>query len=360
MDLQEKITAEEIMNQYDDEHKNFEKVLEIASKILNSKLKDSNIFMVGITSRIKQKTSLQGKLFRKSGKYSSLYDITDILGMRLISYYSDDIAKIADIVESSFIVDYDNSVNKADELDVKSFGYVSVHYIVSLKIEDSNDEHLSSLRFEIQLRSGLQHIWADINHDMEYKNTFGVPKNIVRRFSRIAGLLEIADDEFISLRKEMNDYVMNTRQNLSDGKIENIVINDITLDEYMNHSKKMNSFLETLSHKACLKNSEIAKISPSPYVSQLNFLGITLLEQIDLLIDRAGGTAIEMAMETLRLLDIDILSSNVGLRFLCRAELALGDYTKDQITDFFMYSYEKRDKALKQADSIIEWRNRNL
>jgi hypothetical protein len=62
------------------------------------------------------------------------------------------------------------------------------------------------LKFEIQVRSILQHAWAEIEHDLGYKSKQSVPKQIRRRFSRVAGLLELADAEFAAIRAELANY----------------------------------------------------------------------------------------------------------------------------------------------------------
>lgn len=62
------------------------------------------------------------------------------------------------------------------------------------------------LKLEIQIRSILQHTWAEIEHDIGYKSELEVPKSIRRKFSRMAGLLELADQEFDAIRVELKNY----------------------------------------------------------------------------------------------------------------------------------------------------------
>ena len=52
------------------------------------------------------------------------------------------------------------------------------------------------LKCEIQIRSVLQHAWAEIEHDLGYKSELTIPKEVRRSFSRLAGLLELGDKEF--------------------------------------------------------------------------------------------------------------------------------------------------------------------
>jgi uncharacterized protein YeeX (DUF496 family) len=65
------------------------------------------------------------------------------------------------------------------------------------------------LKFEVQIRSILQHSWAEIEHDIGYKGKFSIPDIAKRRFSRIAALLETADLEFVRLRNELSTYEQN-------------------------------------------------------------------------------------------------------------------------------------------------------
>jgi hypothetical protein len=68
--------------------------------------------------------------------------------------------------------------------------------------------------FEIQIRTILQHAWAETDHDLGYKSEASIPLEIRRRFSRIASLLEIADAEFSSIRSYLNDYAQQVSQRL--------------------------------------------------------------------------------------------------------------------------------------------------
>ncbi len=162
-----------------------------------------------INYRVKTKQSATKKVFSKPDRYKQPSDLKDLLGLRIITYFSDDVDRIAEILTTEFEVDEQNSVDKRAIQDPDRFGYASLHYVLSLSKGRSEMREYSKFagqQFEIQIRSILQHAWAEIEHDLGYKTRAAVPRQIRRRFSRLAGLLELADDEFKALRDELEEY----------------------------------------------------------------------------------------------------------------------------------------------------------
>ena len=146
---------------------------------------------------------------RSDAGYRSLSDVTDVCGVRVITYFARDVDAVAAVVADEFDVDVGNSIDKRETLDPDRFGYVSLHYVVSLGASRTalpEFRRYAGLKAEIQIRSILQHAWAEIEHDLGYKTAAGIPKSVRRQFSRLAGLLEIADGEFGSIREALADY----------------------------------------------------------------------------------------------------------------------------------------------------------
>lgn len=172
-------------------------------------LSNSGLQIHEITHRVKSLPSLSGKIGRSDNKYTELGEITDLVGLRITTYFEDDVDQIAKLIESQFVVDKVNSVDKRMALDSDRFGYQSLHYVVSLspeRIQLDEYRRCQGLKIEIQIRSILQHAWAEIEHDLGYKAAGEVPRGIKRRFARVAGLLEVADSEFTGLRRELKSY----------------------------------------------------------------------------------------------------------------------------------------------------------
>ncbi|WP_369815038.1 GTP pyrophosphokinase family protein [Deinococcus sp. Leaf326] len=161
-----------------------------------------------ITGRVKQPLSLADKLRRKPGRYTRLGDVTDLVAVRVITYFESDVQVVAALIEAGYAVDWDHSVDKSKTHDPDRFGYMGMHYVVYPPAREPEFAGLGmeTVRFEIQIRSILQHAWAEIEHDLGYKNRDAVPREVRRRFYRLAGLLEMADEEFMALARMNRDY----------------------------------------------------------------------------------------------------------------------------------------------------------
>jgi hypothetical protein len=116
---------------------------------------------------------------------------------------------IAEVIKKEFEIDYVNSVDKRSILDPDRFGYLSLHYICKLsrsRLSLTEYQMYADCLVEIQIRSILQHTWAEIEHDLGYKNKVSIPKPLQRRFFQLAGHLELADELFTQLKKQIREY----------------------------------------------------------------------------------------------------------------------------------------------------------
>jgi ppGpp synthetase/RelA/SpoT-type nucleotidyltranferase len=124
--------------------------------------------------RIKELDKLEEKIIRKAkeGKaYDKLEDLEDLAGLRILFYLEADKDKFTKILLSEL----------SGEVDVKHqkrlSGYESTHVIASFgkkRINLSEYSKFEGLKCEIQLTSILHHAWAEIEHDIIYKDTFGM------------------------------------------------------------------------------------------------------------------------------------------------------------------------------------------
>lgn len=199
---------EKILDEFVQVKPDFVEYCDKVYNLIRSILKSNLVNVHQVTSRVKEFDSLKNKIESKAGKYTRLSDITDIVGVRIITYFEDEVDIISQIIEQEFHVDHKNSVDKRI-LEVNTFGYKSLHYVVSLS-ESRNKlpeyQTYSLYKAEIQIRSILQHSWAEIEHDLGYKSNLVIPDVAKRSFYRISALLEVADIEFVNLKMMLSRY----------------------------------------------------------------------------------------------------------------------------------------------------------
>ena len=209
------------------------------------KLKSIRVHM--IESRAKSIESLSEKI-RKPGKdYSrNLTSIPDLAGVRIIVYYQDDIERVRVVVEQEFNVIEQETAHQADMYSPDQFGYLSLHLIIELKESRSRLpewREYAGLRAEVQIRTVLQHSWAAVSHALQYKRKSDVPFSLRRKLFRLAGLFELADEEFVALRDARSDLQRNVRDALKAGP-GRIPVDPASLQEFLKIWPKLRSIRE--------------------------------------------------------------------------------------------------------------------
>lgn len=164
-------------------------------------LNDAGIIFDRVAARVKGWPSLKAKAKKRNIDGELMYpnpwdDIQDIVGVRVNVFHSTVIPEAITIFGDSFEVI--KSVDKAAETRVAGgFGYGS-HHLVLRVTEDMEDlADFVGMRFEVQIRTVLQHAWAEFEHDIRYKQGLGAPSpQVDRLFTLAAGLIELADNQF--------------------------------------------------------------------------------------------------------------------------------------------------------------------
>jgi predicted RNase H-like nuclease/ppGpp synthetase/RelA/SpoT-type nucleotidyltranferase len=133
-----------------------------------------------------------------------LREITDQIGVRVITYVHSDVSAVADLLGTQLRVIDDRDLGQETASEGR-FGYASRHLLVSFDNGQPAFESLRGLTAQVQVRTVLQHAWAEFEHDIRYKGT--VPeehaRDFDRRFTLAAGLLELADQEFTTIRDRL-------------------------------------------------------------------------------------------------------------------------------------------------------------
>src|SRR5260370_2859651 len=198
-DAEERARIELILTEYEGGKELYGRFCGSVERLLLGLLDTSKIKFSAVASRLKKRDEFERKI-RGSAKYKSARDVTDSAGARVITYFEDDVDRVLYLIRDNFEIDRQNSIDKRLWLRSDQFGYQSLHLVALLssqRLPLPEYRVFAGLRIEIQVRSVLQHAWAEIEHGLGYKRQSGVPASITRRSSRIARLLELADAEFV-------------------------------------------------------------------------------------------------------------------------------------------------------------------
>jgi putative GTP pyrophosphokinase len=209
----------------------YEILLDRVKNLLSILLDREKITYYQIQSRIKCFEKFEAKMnFRK---YARPEEMNDFGAVRIICYLISERQIISGLMEDNFRIL--KSDDKSTKLDVDRFGYTAIHLDAMLKenrIYLPEYEQFSGLKFEIQITTILQHAWAQIEHDRNYKGGTVLPENLQREFYRISAILDDCDSKFESITKEIEEYNENVRTKVHKNQLD-IPIDSSSLRRYL-------------------------------------------------------------------------------------------------------------------------------
>jgi len=175
---------------------------------LTKLLEDHSISLaVPVQVRVKEWDSLVTKVVRKSLAPSSVRELTDLVGAKLILLFRRDVETACRLLERAFPGCEQEDTSK--RLRDTEFGYRSVHYVVGwpdswCTVPTRSD--FSAWRAEIQVRTVVQHAWAEASHKLQYKREDSAPIAMRRPLANAAALLENVDQAFERVLELRDDY----------------------------------------------------------------------------------------------------------------------------------------------------------
>ncbi len=208
--------ARDFLDRYSGEVPYFERVAGQLQKFLQQTLSDANIHPHLVSTRVKTIDSMRGKLLRK-GYTNPKKQLTDRIGARVIVYYSNEVDRVATALRRNLEIREKDSADRRRTLGLREFGYRSYHLIGAVPpnlCAHPDFRDLKSQVFEIQIRSILEHVWAEIEHTVVYKSGAILPDGIKRRFASLAGVLELLEHEFGQTSNEAQSLVEAALQEL--------------------------------------------------------------------------------------------------------------------------------------------------
>ncbi len=333
--------GEALMEQYHKLRPSLEKLAKEAYDLLRTTLREQGIYVTAIEYRVKSEKSLAGKLEMKGSKYKTIDDVTDLVGLRVITFYTDEVDKVAAIAKRIFNIDWQESVDKRKH-QLNAFGYNSLHYICRLKT--------GSPRFELQMRTALQHVWSTIEHDTGYKGDVMIPSEYRRQFSRLAGMLELIDDEFSRLRIVLTDYRRQIQSLVKNGQLDDVPLSADSFRSYLD----LRPFDRLNGRIAAVNQAEIYPVSMMPYLKLLESFGLETLGDVQRFIDDNSDDAHQLALSQLALTDLDILSSSAALQYLCLVYVLKHNGGLEGLTSVYDIINGKSDANGMLANMMLE------
>jgi putative GTP pyrophosphokinase len=175
-------------------------------ELLRELMAQEGVTYQAVEQRAKTIDSVREKLARPAKAYrNGLADLTDLCGVRIITYSLEDVSRVCQLIDREFQVVPEHSVDKGALLSPAEFGYRSRHFVVMLKAHRAGLaewKRFSGLHSEIQVRTVLEHAWAAIDHSLRYKREADVPREQKRALFQLSAILELADDNFDRLKRQ--------------------------------------------------------------------------------------------------------------------------------------------------------------
>ncbi|WP_026479840.1 GTP pyrophosphokinase family protein [Ahrensia sp. 13_GOM-1096m] len=221
-------------NYYVENEQKFNALGDAVESLIRNIARQRAIEFVSIENRIKTRDSCALKIKTKSYK-DPAREMQDIVGVRIVVHFIDNLQVFIELIKETFQIDEKNSYEENGGLGTDRVGYRSSHFVCTFDPKRCELEEYSGFRkiqFEIQIRTILQHAWAELAHDRSYKLDGGLPKKIRREVNLYAGMLEIADRNFSKIITDIEEY----KKKITTQPIQKQEIDSFTLKKFLNEA----------------------------------------------------------------------------------------------------------------------------
>lgn len=200
-----------LFRQFYDQHlESLEEAKETFAALARSLLKQvPGLQLSKIEARIKDREEcirkFQGKyllpLESAQQPYAIQEHVTDLIGLRIVCLYEDEVHRIKKVLSEHFEVMDTTDKSASLESTEGEFGYKGLHLDLRLgATRRSLPEYAAyaDWRVEVQIRTIIQDSWSVLDHQIKYKKS--IPGSLKRRINTLAALFELADREFREIR----------------------------------------------------------------------------------------------------------------------------------------------------------------
>src|ERR1700761_8077153 len=123
-----KADVHQVVKEFEEKKKLLEHLCKRTQDLIDASLKAAGIRYQSIQTRVKDSKKLEEKYLDPKKDYRSLNDITDQAGIRIITYYADDVDRVKNVIQKEFQVDPKHSIDKR-ETEPDRFGYSAINYV---------------------------------------------------------------------------------------------------------------------------------------------------------------------------------------------------------------------------------------
>ncbi|OLY91197.1 hypothetical protein SAMN05444008_11271 [Cnuella takakiae] len=176
---------------------------------LFKEIPNQDLIKIAPSFRLKSEKSYLYKVLYRNKIYAEpLLEVEDKVGTRVVVLKSDQIDLIGQRVLSyeGWIAKITKEPLQQIEDQPKMFDYQSLHIVVyPVRQEEWSSTKKEILTCEIQIRTLLQHAFAEVSHDSTYKGAYRNDSQLHRLLAKSMALMESTDDYFCQVYNLMAD-----------------------------------------------------------------------------------------------------------------------------------------------------------
>ena len=169
--------------------------------------KDSKLGVVQITGHLKSLDELTDEIsVLPDGSYPILSDMQNLMTLRIVTFYKQDIDPVLKRLMESFEVTASAVTSPAD--DPETFGYPGSALVLKLaddRLRFEEYKRFADMQIEVQVYSLFQDTWSKIERYIGY-NSEQFPTEHLREFTHLAYMMELCDSELNNIRSTLTPF----------------------------------------------------------------------------------------------------------------------------------------------------------
>jgi ppGpp synthetase/RelA/SpoT-type nucleotidyltranferase len=272
--------VETVLAEFDSRAGLLKSICDKTKELIEEFLQDADIRVQSVQARVKKRKKLREKYLDPAKSYTRLDDIHDQAGLRVVTYYEDEVDRVAEIIEREFDIDRENTVDKR-KIELDRFGYSAINYVcrhLGTRTALGEYRKFSNVRFEVQVTSILSHAWSEMNHG-SYDLGEASPPLIRRRFFQLKALLELAESQFLELRNKTKEYERSVAVQV-EAKVPDLPLDGVSLKSLVESDPTVGQIDVAIAALLGVPLDGEAEVSVNVKIAALELAGLTTLPAV--------------------------------------------------------------------------------